>query len=219
MYIGMDRNDCQSTCLATSNDLYHWEKYKNNPLFNGSGFKWIKARTDGKTRHLRDPHVITYQGSYLLYYTTYCEDDYSAVGVAVSDNLTEWTDLGPCYKRDATVAWLTESPLVFLYKDNYYLMPSQMPGLFCIKSNDPTDFHHKKQVDVIIKGADPEQVAAIEIIKSNPNESKWLVGYYLMENKRLFLGSMDLSEIDNNKLTITQLSRKEEVQSLLHDKL
>jgi len=191
IYAAMDHDDCQCLCLATSKDLFNWEKYENNPIIRPGELSWTHKRDDGKVRHCRDPHVIKYKGNYLLYYCTYCADGYSAVGLAVSKDLTDWVDLGPCFKRDASAPWMAESPLVFEKNDKYYLVVSASPGITCFQSDDPTCFHNAKQLTIACTGITSKDIQAPEIIETG-RENTWLIAFYTLKKYRLFLGIMTL---------------------------
>lgn len=212
IYCGMDHENCQCLCYATSSDLFNWKKDNDNPILTGEDLSWAKKWSDGKrTRHLRDPHVLYYRGTYLLYYTALCDDMYSAVGLAASEDLKEWVDLDPCFKRDASSPWLTESPLVFSYNNKYYLLPSMSPGISCFVSSAPTTFHDSKELPVISKGIDQERITAMEVINRNVNDKPWLVGYYLTGNKRIFLGIM---EVRPEGIYITHVTDHKQIEGL-----
>lgn len=183
IYCGMDADDCQCLCMAFSDDLTEWQRYGGNPIITPGHLDWTFKRPDGKSRHCRDPHVQRVDEWYLLYYTAFCADGYSGVGLAASKDLVRWEDLGPCFKRDAS-SWLAESPLVIERKGKYYLLPSATPGIQCFESDDPTDFHHKRQLEVINHG-----ITAPEVIDTR-FEDRYLIGYHGDEGKRYTVGIM-----------------------------
>lgn len=220
IYVGMDKDGCQSLGLAVSKDLYAWRRFAGNPVFNGQATEWIHKWKDGRVRHLRDPHIMKLNGEYLMYYTTLCDDLFSGVGLAVSDDLKVWRDLGPCFKRDATAPWLLESPLVIGFEDRYYLIPSQSPGIQCFVSEDPTYFHGAREVELTCVGVEREQITAPEIIRCNSDSKPWVIGFYLADSprlglhpgKRLYLGLMTLSD---QGIRIERVTKAEQLEGLL----
>ncbi|HOL22464.1 MAG TPA: family 43 glycosylhydrolase [bacterium] len=116
----------QFMCLATSIDLYNWQKSPFNPIFLPST-EWAFWDKNSPCS-CRDPHII-YEKKYgfLMYYVADMKKDptLSCIAVAFSDDLIHWQDAGPVLIRkhsfyEGTVC-KTESPCVIKYEDRYYL--------------------------------------------------------------------------------------------------
>ncbi len=210
LYVGLDRDCCQCICLATSKDLFNWKKCENNPVLDAREFSWIRKHPNGRVRHCRDPHILPYNGGHLLYYTTLCTDGYSAVGLAVSEDLKSWEDLGSCMKRDAG-SWLLESTLVCEKDSKYYLFASATPGITCFESDNPFDFHHKKQVEIIgNKDLKPEDITAPEAVERRDDKGEWLVAYH--NGGRIFLAIFAWSE---DRIHLRRVREKEQLEHFL----
>ncbi|GAB4128401.1 MAG: hypothetical protein Kow0040_03120 [Thermogutta sp.] len=79
-------------CIARSRDLIHWSEPER--IFNtGPENKW---NIDGRTI---DPLLVPWQGRYYLFYTGSTrwgrQSGHNLIGLAVSDDLKNWTDLSP----------------------------------------------------------------------------------------------------------------------------
>jgi predicted GH43/DUF377 family glycosyl hydrolase len=96
-YTGVNSFGAQQTGLAVSSTLDNWFKYPG-PVYNPDP-AW--ALWDETTWcHGRDPHVIEYNGKYYMFVTAKTVDSFGAVACAVSDDLFNWTDIGPIYVHD-----------------------------------------------------------------------------------------------------------------------
>ena len=120
-YTGVRYSCAQAICLATSKDLYNWERYEGNPIVKpGPWGPWdIGCWSD-----CRDSMVfIDSDGTAYMYYCTtkYGEDGKTvpAVGVSVSRNMVNWEDRG-AYSFDIC-DFALESPYVLRHDGRYYL--------------------------------------------------------------------------------------------------
>jgi len=100
--------------LATSKDLFHWDRAPVNPLFRD----FYDAR---------DPMVLKYGDDYLLYYCKTCSktDHRSTVALRRSKDLLHWSEPESAlalsdYPRLVNSGH-TESPFVFAYRGMFYL--------------------------------------------------------------------------------------------------
>ena len=113
----------QQTGFATSTDLFNWNKYENNPVWNPPSdvCKW----TGVEWSNGRDSEVIFHDGEYVMYTTaTELASDKSGIFVASSTNLIDWTDHGFAYLDSAPLGdgnHENESPNLF-YKDGQFYM-------------------------------------------------------------------------------------------------
>ncbi len=137
----------ESLCLATSRDLYTWEKHPANPVFRPST-SWAEYRPgSGTWACCRDPHVLPHSDyGYIMYYVTWLRDTgfrLVALGAAVSDNLVSWQDVGPAMIREFASESSTtsmESPCVVAKGGLYYLFYKHRNGTRLAVSDDPLRF-------------------------------------------------------------------------------
>ena len=136
-YTGVNINACQAICLATSKDLYNWEKYPGGPVVRpGSWGSWSEDRWSD----CRDSMVfVDDDGTAYMYYCTAArtgEDLGAAVGVASSKDMIHWEDRG-AYKFDICDISL-ESPFVMKKEGRYYLFYTNCgKGTAYAVSDDP----------------------------------------------------------------------------------
>ncbi|HOV21593.1 MAG TPA: hypothetical protein PLW95_02800 [bacterium] len=131
-------------CLATSKDLFNWEKHPFNPIFLPSkewAFWDIK-----KSCSCRDPHVIfEKEYGFMMYYVADIKKDitFSCIAVATSNDLIHWQDLGPVLIRKKSfyegTCCKTESPCVIKYSNRYYLFYRHGNGTKFSISDNPLD--------------------------------------------------------------------------------
>ena len=120
-YTGVNYNCAQAICLATSRDLYHWEKYGDGPVVKpGPWGSWTPERWSD----CRDSMVfVDNDGTAYMYYCTARRRPdggmETAVGVASSTDMVNWTDRG-AYTFDICDITL-ESPFVLRRGDKYYM--------------------------------------------------------------------------------------------------
>ena len=120
-YTGVNYAVAQSLRLARSTDLYHWEKYTDQPVFLPG--EWSGWRID-RWSDCRDPApLIDGDGTAYLYYCTAVADGSergrAAMGIACSKDLLHWEDCGFCELEGCTNA--LESPFVMHRDGRYYL--------------------------------------------------------------------------------------------------
>jgi Glycosyl hydrolases family 32 N-terminal domain/FlgD Ig-like domain len=93
-------NSYQRIGVATSTDLYTWNRY-DAPIFSCDQVPWTYCDSLDALTGFRDPFVMadpTTPGRWLMYYTTSQASDPSnmVVGLATSNgDFTQWTDLKP----------------------------------------------------------------------------------------------------------------------------
>lgn len=131
-YTGFDDrvNGKQSIGFATSTDLFKWERYPGNPVYEAPD--WT-ARNKSGWLDCRDAHVIQYGDGFLLFTMVTTAVGKGAIAVASSPDLLNWTDLGP-----AVVTFTApESPRVFEHNGMYYMFASSAHGKALFKTSDP----------------------------------------------------------------------------------
>jgi len=147
-YTGLNSTISQRIGLATSRDLFHWERSELNPVFDPMNLKWARWENGRRCGNCRDPHVLHYagfyeddyqRGLYILYYTGLTSDKLACVGAATSHDLLRWEDKGPVISRPISKAgtWMLESSHVFEHDDKYYLVWNNGQGLHYAISHNP----------------------------------------------------------------------------------
>jgi sucrose-6-phosphate hydrolase SacC (GH32 family) len=120
----------QAIGLATSKDLFTWERHPGNPVYEAP--PWTKRNPNGWL-DCRDAHVIEHDGEFLLYTMVTTAEDKGAIALASSKDLTQWQDLGP-----AIVTFTTpESPRVFEHDGTFYMFATSAHGKTLVKTKDP----------------------------------------------------------------------------------
>lgn len=107
-YTGSDKNNNQAIGLATSTDLFHWQKHPNNPVVKPGPWS---DHTLGRDVACRDAMVYhdAARNRYLLYYTATMADGRACLALAQSRDLIHWEDRGPTYieiSDDPTGGWV-----------------------------------------------------------------------------------------------------------------
>jgi hypothetical protein len=120
-YTGVSSNPVtQAIGLATSTNLYDWQRVGNGPIFTPGPWAYWSSNTDTTCR---DPMVFRDDdGTFYCYYTAQRPNWTFCVGVASSTNLLNWTDRGFITLASSTNT-PPESPyLVKRGPTNYYLI-------------------------------------------------------------------------------------------------
>jgi arabinan endo-1,5-alpha-L-arabinosidase len=133
--------------LATSQDLFEWERHPENPMFRD----FYDAR---------DPMVYKHGDEYVMYYTkTFSKEDYKAtVAIRRSKDLVHWSEpeFALVLTKDppAINSGHTESPYYFQYKGAHYLCICnpyyhyKLSRVFV--SDDPFHFDEKDEITAFI---------------------------------------------------------------------
>ena len=122
----------QTIGLATSKDLFHWERHPHNPIYEAP--PWADRRADGYI-DCRDSHVIKYGDEFLLFtmVSTSKSAGKGAIALAVSKNLIDWEDLGPAVETFKE----PESPRVFQHGEYFYMFVSSAYGKQLLRTSNP----------------------------------------------------------------------------------
>ena len=120
----------QTIGLATSKDLFNWERHPGNPVYEAP--EWAERRPDGWI-DCRDAHVVKYGDEFLLFTMVTTKDGKGAIALASSKNLTDWEDLGPA----VTTFKEPESPRVFEYDGKFYMFISSAYGKRLLRATNP----------------------------------------------------------------------------------
>ncbi|GIV79480.1 MAG: hypothetical protein KatS3mg050_3874 [Litorilinea sp.] len=126
-YTGADEANNQAIGLATSTDLFTWEKYAGNPLVVPGPWS---DRHVGHDVAGRDAMVFadTDRGRYLMYYTATLADGRACIALAQSQDLLHWEDLGPTYVEEDRSYDRLESAYLVPHGGRYYLFYSAKGG-------------------------------------------------------------------------------------------
>ena len=139
-YTGSDSNNNQAIGLATSTDLFQWEKYADNPVVVPGDWSDIAVGKDVAGRDAMVFHDRPNQ-CYLLYYTATMADGRACLAAAQSQNLTDWVDLGPTYIEEDRSYNRLESAYLVEHRGKYYLFYSAKGGPKS-KGFTPQDYPH-----------------------------------------------------------------------------
>jgi len=149
-YTGVDSAYRQKIGLATSHDLYTWNRYLPGPVLSCQDVSWSQCEdTTGYGKDFRDPFVMPdpdTEGSWLMYYATRGSGAPTVMvpGLATSSDLTHWNDAGPLWS--ATTFWKShptfESPHLFEHAGTWNLVfttDAGQPLEFVTKTGSPAD--------------------------------------------------------------------------------
>ena len=159
-YTGVNINSAQAICLATSDDLYSWTKYENNPVLTpGEWGNWDASRWSD----CRDSMVfVDGNGTAYMYYCTCKRDEITnryvpAVGIASSKDMVHWTDRGAHVFDICDIA--LESPFLLKKDGKYYLFYTNCGhGTAYAVSDDPVSGW--KSLGPIIEGTHGNESSA-----------------------------------------------------------
>jgi beta-fructofuranosidase len=124
---GVSRYVVQSIGVATSRDLYHWEKHAGNPLIiPGDWADWSMQSRRDEPAACRDGMVFLDKRTsrYVIYYTATMADGRACIGTSISENLLDWKDNGPTYVEDDRTYNRLESPYLCEDRGRFYLFYS-----------------------------------------------------------------------------------------------
>ena len=132
VYSGFDdrTTGLQSIGLATSKDLYNWERCATNPV--NAAPDWTIRNPNGWV-DFRDAHIIRYKKEFLMFTMTTTKEGKGAIALSSSKDAKKWTDLGPALITFSQ----PESPRVFEHKGIYYMFASSSNGRILYKTKDP----------------------------------------------------------------------------------
>ncbi len=146
-YTGSDTNNNQAIGLATSPDLFAWEKYAGNPVVVPGDWSDMHV---GKDVAGRDAMVFEDKPNnrYLLFYTATMADGRACLAHAQSTDLIHWHDLGPTLIEEDRSYNRLESAYLVEHDGRFYLFYSAKGGPKS-KGFSPSDFAHFDIVYVV----------------------------------------------------------------------
>ncbi len=154
LYCAVDEKTTQRICLATSTDLFEWQRYAGNPVIVPSVFwsRWpgfgLDASDKGSFGGCRDPHILKLSdGRFVAYWVSRLQEKFgknlTCVATSISHDLVHWQEVGPVFSLRAWHQPLTmevESPCV-VFKDNrFWLFFKHGWWTHVVTSDSPFDF-------------------------------------------------------------------------------
>lgn len=154
LYAASDRDTTQRICLATSRDLFEWQRYASNPVIVPSMFwsKWpgfgLAARDEGTYGGCRDPFILRLDdGRFVAYWASRLQEKLGrnlvCIAASVSNDLIHWQEVGPVCSVKAWHQQLTleaESPCVIFKDGAYWLFFKNGWWTHVVRSDSPFEF-------------------------------------------------------------------------------
>lgn len=170
--------------LATSANLYDWQRHPDNPMI-----------VDGF--HARDPYVLRVDDQWVMYYTatTTPQGGNHVVCCQTSDDLIHWSGRRIVFTSSSSGTWggPTESPTVIRRGEYYYLFigPYNNYSSTCVyRSKDPFYWAEHQKVGLI-------NSHAAEVIRDV--DSKWYVSHCGWGQGGVYLAELKwLDDLDDN---------------------
>ena len=163
-------------CVATSRDLFTWDRYERNPLFSDPG-------------HARDSYVMKYKDKYYYYYTrVFNEVDLrSVVAVRTGPDLLHWSSPKIVHVEPFKIYWGgdAESPFVIRKDGIFYLFICKAMTNYNLTevywSEDPENFPNENLVCKL-------PVHAAEIVYDK--KEGWFISNTGWDKKGLYLAPL-----------------------------
>jgi hypothetical protein len=93
-YTGLNRELSQNIGLASSRDLFHWKRWKSNPISPCKGAKWAYW-TEDDICSCRDPDLVRYDDRVWMSYTANTKEGASCIALTSTTDFKKWKDHGP----------------------------------------------------------------------------------------------------------------------------
>ena len=149
LYTALDDQLNQRMCLATSKDLFHWERYAGNPVIVPS-LHWARwpAKAGERGGDCRDAHILRLNDDlHVAYWVAEMNETYGSevtcVAASISHDLIHWQEIGPVFTIrawDDGVTRAVESPCVVVKDDRYWLFFKHGWWTHFVVSDNPLDF-------------------------------------------------------------------------------
>lgn len=149
LYTSLDDEMNQRICLATSKDLFLWERCAGNPVIVPSlhWARWPSAPSD-KAGDCRDPHIYRLgENRYAAYWVAEMNDSYGSnitcVAASLSHDLVHWQEVGPIFTIkawDDGVTRAVESPCVVEKDGKFWMFFKYGWWTHVVVSDNPLDF-------------------------------------------------------------------------------
>lgn len=93
-YTGLNRYLSQNIGLASSTDLFNWERWPSNPISPCKNAKWADW-TEKDICSCRDPDLFRYDGRVWMSYTANTKEGASCLALCSTADWKKWKDHGP----------------------------------------------------------------------------------------------------------------------------
>ncbi len=192
-YTGVATDNTQRIGVATSTDLFHWERVSDRPVIRPEGYDWAFCPTKGGAA-CRDAHVIEHNGKFQMYYTAVKADGNGCVARASSTDLMTWRDEGVAYGFDA---WnQCESSNVQQMDDGHWrLFFGGHHAWSYVDSDNPFRWPDISPRPI------RDDITGMEVIRRNG--ARWLVAYFGLADYRMRVGLLDWASAEP---TIVQIA-------------
>lgn len=193
-YTGVATDNTQRIGLATSTDLFRWDRVGDRPIIRPEEYGWACCPTTGGSA-CRDPHVLRHDGAWQMYYTAVTADGRGCVARASSIDMLAWRDEGVAYVFSG---WnQCESSNVQQADDGRWLLFfGGHHAWSCVASDNP---HRWPDVKPTTIRAD---ITAMEVVRRRG--ARWLVAYFGLKYYRMTLGVLDWSEPEPTIRQVTE---------------
>jgi len=192
-YTGVATDNTQRIGVATSTDLFKWERASDQSVIRPENYDWAFCPTTGGAA-CRDAHVIVHDGIFQMYYTAVKKDGNGCVARASSTDLLNWNDEGICYGFNA---WnQCESSNVQRMDDGRWrLFFGGHHAWSYVDSDNPLRWPEVTPTKL------RDDITGMEVIRRQGD--RWLVAYFGLRYYRLMLGVIDWTAVEP---TITQIT-------------
>ena len=182
-YTGVASDNTQRIGVATSTDLFRWERVGDRPVIRPDEYGWAFCPQTGGAA-CRDPHVMAYEGSWQMYYTAVMKDGRGCIARASSRDLQSWKDEGVAY---AFSGWnQCESCNVQRRDDGKWLLFFGGHHAWSyVESDNPLRWPDASPRPL------RQDITGMEVIARRGK--RWLVAYFGLRYYRLLIGVLDWS--------------------------
>jgi|UniRef100_UPI00404AF1E7 hypothetical protein len=197
-YTGVATDNTQRIGVATSTDLFKWERAGDRPVIRPEEYGWAFCPTTGGAA-CRDAHVIEHYGKFQLYYTAVKKDGNGCVARASSTDLLHWQDEGICYGFNA---WnqCESSNVQHLADGRWRLFFGGHHAWSYVDSDNPLRWPDVTPTKL------RDDITGMEVIRRQGD--RWLVAYFGLRYYRLLVGVIDWSAAEP---TIAQITARAEL--------
>ena len=197
-YTGVAADNTQRIGVATSADLFHWERAGDRPVIRPEEYGWAFCPTTGGAA-CRDAHVIAHDGRFQMYYTAVKKDGNGCVARASSTDLLNWQDEGVAYGFNA---WnqCESSNVQRLDDGRWRLFFGGHHAWSYVDSDNPLRWPDVTPTRI------RDDITAMEVIHRQGD--RWLVAYFGLRYYRLLVGVLDWSKPEP---TIVQVMKPDEL--------
>ncbi|MEY3773945.1 MAG: hypothetical protein RLZZ129_725 [Verrucomicrobiota bacterium] len=194
-YTGVATDNTQRIGVATSTDLFRWERTSDRPVIRPEEYGWAFCPTTGGAA-CRDAHVLEHEGRFQLYYTAVKKDGNGCVARASSTDLLDWRDEGIVYGFNA---WnqCESSNVQRLDDGRWRLFFGGHHAWSYVDSDNPLRWPDVAPTKI------RDDITGMEVIRRRGD--RWLVAYFGLRYYRLTVGVLDWSA---EEPTIVQIAER-----------